>query len=263
MNNVIIFDLLEVTTITIFLYHFFVWLDKNKEKELLKPILMIIILNGAAWIYDLKAIQILFFYIATPGSIIYYLTHQESFKKNTQTHQKRAPSIYSNATYNTIELLIQEGIYGLCDNKNIVYIIEQSNSLENLIVPSLCLNTRISQEILKFFIRSTNENKTCNFLIKNNDIVGTRIPLFDDFNLCTTQNTIQTSLQEHIIDTDAIVVLGFYTTHTWAIFHKEYGYFDLTTKELFTILNHFLNSGDTNQYDHTKNSKASISQHSL
>ncbi len=266
MNNIIIFDLLEIGTITIFLYHSFVWLDQNKERDLLKPVLIIIILNSVAWIYNLKAIEILFFYIATPGSIIYYLINQESFKKNNTTNQKRPQTISyknNNTIQTTIELLIQEGVYGLCDNKDIVYIIEQSDHLNNIIAPSLYLNTKISKDILNFFIRLTDTNKICSFLIKNNEIIGTNILFFDDFNFCTIQNKIQLSIQPHIIDTDAIIVLGFHTTHTWAIFYKEYGYFDLTTKELFKILNHFLNPGDIHYYENTKNNKTSVSQHSL
>jgi hypothetical protein len=266
MNSIIVCDFIEITIVTTFFYYCFMWLDKNKEKELLKPVLLMIILSAIASVFELMSLQILFFYITTPASIIYYLVHEKQLKKNhTALHHSQSSLNFKNPCeiQKNTEIILQEAMYGLCNGKNIAYMLEQSDSLELLITPSLYFNTPVSKEIIKFLIQSTKEDQVCSILIKNSHIIGSIIPLFDDLIIGSDQREIQQILEPILINTDAIIVLGFHISNQWAILHKEYGYFNITAKELFTILHHFLYKGDQDHYDFTKNNKANSSQYSL
>jgi DNA integrity scanning protein DisA with diadenylate cyclase activity len=270
MNSIVVYDLIELTVLTTFFYHCFVWLDHNKEKSLLKQILMVIALNAFAWTFELKAIQILFFYITTPGSIIYYLVHQKQFQKNYNPLYAHDKTTQKNLSYRTINevqkniaLIIQEGIHGLYEEKNIIYILEQSDPLDALITPLIYFNTPLSKEVVKYFIQSTEPEKICSILIKKNTIIGPMITLFDQLIVAPNQGEIQALLEPIVIDTDAIIIVGLYKTQLWTLLHKDNGYSDLTTKELFTIIHHLSHTGDHSYHDYSQNKKDSSSQHSL
>lgn len=147
-------DPLEILVFTFFIYRFSLWLKQDQTKPLLPLFYSYCSLGLVAHLGNLLTIKN-FISLYTPVILmLFILIHQELLQRNFVALKKIVPK-KENLSENWLELLIRTCLKASNNNKTVHCIIEQKDSLANLIGTVLEIQAPIKDESLNLIFESS------------------------------------------------------------------------------------------------------------
>lgn len=135
-------DLLEIIFFSLLFYSISCWLKKDKQKNLVGIFYLYVAIFFTAYALDLYTVTI-FFFIFTPSIImIFVLIHQRTLQKNLVGLVPKTSTSSINASWT--EELIKALLKAINNSKEIIFIIEKSESLTEFLNCNLILNMPFS-----------------------------------------------------------------------------------------------------------------------
>ncbi|MCK5633245.1 hypothetical protein KAH94_05815 [bacterium] len=145
-------DLIEITFFTALFYYTSLWLKKDKQKNLLPYFYGYCALSFGAHFIGLTTISYTLFLFAPITAMIFILIHQEFLQKNVVALKNITPA--KHVTLNWLETLIKTSLLTIDSGKSITCIIEQQDSLQDLLTTPLFFNAQLKQELLTILLSS-------------------------------------------------------------------------------------------------------------
>lgn len=145
-------DLIEITVFSLGFYLFSVWLYKDKQKNILAYLYGSSAAIGVSYYYNLATLSS-FFLLYWPGLLmLFVLVHQRVLQKNFVTLRNIKPATPPDADW--IEEVVRAAFIGVNKNKDIVFIIENTDSLREHVQSEIELNSPIKSQLLDILIDS-------------------------------------------------------------------------------------------------------------
>lgn len=159
-------DLIEIILISSAVYYFSLWLKQDNKKNLLIYFYSFCVLGILSYSLELATITFLLYYSAPIILLMFIILHQSILQKNFVTLKKvnleREPN-------NWFDELIRACLSALNNNKDILCVIERSDSICDFVQSSCLFYADLKKEIFETLINSqANFSKEDNFIWLNN-----------------------------------------------------------------------------------------------
>lgn len=146
-------DLIEIAFFSTVIYYFSLWLIGDKQKELLFYFYGYCAATIAAFTFNLPAIASLLFIGSPVITVIFIMLHQETLQRNFITLKNIIPAQKMH-TENWIELLIRSCVMAMNNNKELLCVVEQKDSLSHLLRSSFYIDAPLHKGLLDILIES-------------------------------------------------------------------------------------------------------------
>ncbi|HJM68925.1 MAG TPA: hypothetical protein QGF02_03200 [Candidatus Babeliales bacterium] len=145
-------DMVEIFIFSMIFYAFSVWLVQDKQKKLL-PYMYVSCSAVLMCTYFNLATLTTFFFLYWPGlMMLFVLAHQRILQKNFVTLQNIKPAILPKEDW--IETMIRSSFIAGSKNKEVIFIIENNDSLQEHMHCPIRLNTQIQSDLLNILLDS-------------------------------------------------------------------------------------------------------------
>ncbi|OGB97948.1 hypothetical protein A3F06_01720 [candidate division TM6 bacterium RIFCSPHIGHO2_12_FULL_36_22] len=146
-------DIVEIFIFSIAFYAFSIWLIQDKQKNLL-PYLYLSCSAVLTCTYFNLATLTTFFFLYWPGlMMLFVLTHQRTLQKNFVTLRNIKPAELPKEDW--IETMIRSSFIAASKNKEVLFIIENNDSLQEHMHCPIRLKTQIQSELLDILLDSS------------------------------------------------------------------------------------------------------------
>lgn len=150
-------DSAEIIFFTIVVYSFSVWLKKDRHKNLLGYFYSYCACFFTAQSLQLNTIEYILFYSAPIIVLLFIIFHQITLQKNFVALRSLA-HLKEDNDENWLETVIQSCLIALNQNKEVVYVIECTDSLQDHITTPLTLHATVNKELLTILLSSDSCN---------------------------------------------------------------------------------------------------------
>ncbi len=145
-------DLLEIIFFSSLFYYAAVWLKKDRSKNLVLAFYSYCTLTFGAHFLGLTTISYVMFLFAPAVAMVFILLHQEFLQKNLITFKNITPAQF--ADHDWLETIVRTFLIRVNNQKELTCIIEQRDSLRELVQTSLPVNARLEQGLFDLLLTS-------------------------------------------------------------------------------------------------------------
>jgi hypothetical protein len=145
-------EVLEIIFFTSLFYYAAVWLKKDRQKNLLLAFYSYCALAFGSHYLGLTTISYTMFLFAPAVTMVFIVLHQEFLQKNFITLKNITPAKLLD--HDWLETLIRTFLIRVGNHQEITCIIEQRDSLYDLVHTPLPVNARLEQELLDLLLTS-------------------------------------------------------------------------------------------------------------
>jgi len=147
------YDLIEITFFSLLIYSFIRWLRHDRKSNLLSYFYLGSAGFIIAYMFDLQAI-ISFYQLGWPMMLILFIIlHQKSLQKNYIAARTLTPEKCSKTT-NWLTHVMSAAFKSLQHKKDLIFVIEGNDSLDEFINKPITINSWIQQELLDLIVES-------------------------------------------------------------------------------------------------------------
>lgn len=259
-------DGLEIFVLSAGIYYFLRWLRQDAHKHLVMHFYAYCGIFFASHFMGLQTVTWLFMVTAPAVFVIFFIIHQETLQKNFIAFKKIVPAQVQN--HGWLDALLGALVYAMHKNRDVLCVIERTDSLEHFTTTTCRLNADIHKDFLQFLIDS--------WLLAADgmlwvDVRGKLVavnthwrhaPIGDDWVL-EHAKTLPVWKQDAILitsKTDALIIHASVTTRLFTIITQGRCIEELTARHAYNFLHRYIVSDDNKKgrvpyaHDHTQSS---------
>lgn len=158
-------DAIEIFFFSSVIYYFLTWLNHDKQKNLVFWFYGYCILTFGAYTAQLHTMSIALFTCIPLVLMLFILIHQQTLQKNFIALKNITPKI--NKKHSWLENLMQASLHAINKNREIICIIERTDSLEQFLTTSCTFNADITRELLQLLINTTSAKEPIAFWVNH------------------------------------------------------------------------------------------------
>lgn len=147
-------NIVEIIFFSSLFYYAARWLKKDRTKNLVLALYGYATITFAAHFMGLTTISYVMFLFVPVVAMVFILLHQEFLQKNLVTFKNITPATKTN--HDWLETLIRIFLTRINTHQELTCIIEQKDSLSDLVHAQLPINAHLEQELLDLIITSPN-----------------------------------------------------------------------------------------------------------
>lgn len=145
-------DALEILFFSSAIYYFSRWLKKDRQKNLLFYFYAYCLLVFCTYNLSLTTLHYALILFSPMLFMIFVLIHQNTLQKNFITLRNLIAAPKSN--HDWLETLIQAALININNNKEIICVVEHTDTLQDHLTTPLALHAEIKKELLDIIIAS-------------------------------------------------------------------------------------------------------------
>lgn len=146
-------DIVEIIFFATIIYHASVWMSKDRQKNLLGYFYSYLIVLLTAYHFNIPTLYSVLLIAFPVACMIFIIAHQDILQRNFVALRAITPAVRPE-TGDWLETLMRSFLVAGSDNKEIICVVENNDSLENLITTEHLLNVGIKKNILELIIAS-------------------------------------------------------------------------------------------------------------
>jgi DNA integrity scanning protein DisA with diadenylate cyclase activity len=143
-------DIAEILFFSGSVYSFLHWLNQDKQKSLVFWIYGYAALTFGSHFAQLNSMNLMLCFCSPVVLMLFMLMHQHMLQKNFVSLKNISPKL--DKQYHWLEELMQACLHAINNNREVVCIIERTNSLELFVSAPSTFNATISKEIIELLI---------------------------------------------------------------------------------------------------------------
>lgn len=248
-------DVVEISILWGMIHTWFSWIMHAENNRLLTWSYGFCSLFIMSWWLNLPTLGIILYTGAPCYIMLCILFHHNTLQKLFITHKTYLPETVSSWP----SVLIQAHLYALHHQKDVMCIIERSDSLNTFLQPPYEINADISYELLITLIDATVQNRLLFWISSSGKLIACN----------PSWNTSSISYEKELTNasplikqacclstkTDCFILYSNVTDHTFSCFTDGTHIPRLSSKEAYTFLNYYKTKRATPSYMKTNNSK--------
>lgn len=145
-------DIIEILFLTTLIYHFALWLKKDRQKNLLPYFFGYCFVAMLAWAIQLPVITSLLFLYTPAALMLFIMMHQEALQRNLVALKNITPAYAQ--TDDWLETLLQSCLVIINKNKSVTCVIENHDRLDEFIDFPLLINADMRKGILELLLET-------------------------------------------------------------------------------------------------------------
>jgi len=145
-------DLLEIIFFAAIFYYAALWLKKDKQKNLLPYFYSYCAIAFCAHLLKLTSISYALLMLGPVAAMIFILIHQDQLQRNVVALKNITPA--KRIQLDWLDTLIKTSVTAINKGKTITCVIEQTDSLQTLLVTQLQFEARLDQGLLDILLDS-------------------------------------------------------------------------------------------------------------
>lgn len=145
-------DALEILFFTTIIYYFSLWLKKDRQKNLLGYFYAYCLVAFVAYHAQLSALTFLLAVTSPVMLMLFILMHQTTLQKNFIALRTITPA--HKETTDWLETLMRSCLIALNNNKEILCVLEHTDSLQDFLSTPLIFRTPLHEQLLDIIINS-------------------------------------------------------------------------------------------------------------
>ena len=162
---------IEILFFSILFYYISIWLKKDKQKNLLFYFYFFCFLAFITYIFQLKAISYFLFIFSPAIIMLFILLHQKTLQQNFVSYRNILKNKLSIDDW--LESLIRSCLYSINKSKDLIFVIEKNDPLNEFLEIPFKLNTPLQDDLLETLIENKNfDSKKLIWLDKNGNIIS-------------------------------------------------------------------------------------------
>lgn len=147
-------DLVEITFFSVILYHFSLWLRKDRQKNLLGYFYCYLGVVLGSHYASLQTLHTFLVITAPIAIVLFIIAHQEILQRNFVALATIVPAHRNELADDWLEVLMRSCLVAASHNKQLSCVIENYDSLEPFITTEYALNIPIKKSVLDLTFES-------------------------------------------------------------------------------------------------------------
>lgn len=245
-------DCIEILFFSSIIYYFTLWLNKDRQKNLLIYFYGYCLIAFGAYYCSLSTISFFLFTGFPVITMLFILLHQETLQRNFVALHNMNTHISSAMQIPWYKILIRSCLVLLHKQKHIICVIEQCHSLKAFIETSFIFNTPLQDGLLELLVPTQKNLKKNSFIWLDSQgiiksIEGTWI---EHSTIIQKNNSLPSWQQEALLftaKTDALIVSNNLEQGTFSFIAQGKCLEGLTADQVVRILYKYSQKFDANQ----------------
>lgn len=257
-------DLCEIIFFSTTIYYFTLWLSYDTKKNLVGHFYIYCGLLIGSYITEINGITSVLLWCAPLISTVFVLFHQTTLQKNFITLTAQKPEEQVNAPTTWIDEIVRASLLALNKNKDLIYIIERTQSLANYLSCSYTMHAVCSAELINTVIEQSSENPTHIWLTKSGTLIACNVQWIIGEEIISSNHDISKWLADSLFATaksDAVVLHCSSATRLFTLVAGGKQINNLSPLHIPTLLQQII-KGDSYETKHFTQNTTSISHHS-
>lgn len=200
-------DALELCCFSTGIYYCSLWLKQDRQKNLLGYLYSYFLIMFLAYNLNLETLYYVLILFSPMLGMAFILIHQKTLQKNFVGLRNVMPTNSTNQEW--LELMMQTALININHNKELLLVIEHTDSLQDLLVTPLPLHAQIKKGFLDLLTESHYFNPaTMLWLNSRGSVLGINAEwkIAKEFYLTETQSTWKEEAIFFTAKTDAIII---------------------------------------------------------
>lgn len=256
-------DIIEIIFFSTVIYYFTQWLGYDTKKNLVLPFYVYCGLLLGSYALGISGITTVLLWCAPLVATIFIVVHQTTLQKNfiTLTAQNSQEPAQPTATW--IEEVVRASLLAVNKNKNLIYIIERTQSLHNYIQASYTMHALCSAALINTVVEQSQHNPIQLWLTKSGTLMACNVQWSIGEDMLTLSNNVPQWLADALVATaksDAVVLHCSSSTRLFTLVAGGKQITNLAPAHIPTLL-HQIIKGDDHENQHYTQADTSISHH--